>query len=97
MHQDKVKSAFLVKSKKLTTNLTNPYIISATFWTRFVSPVHKYYNKRITTCDNGTVQSHDQAESTLNSTINANSGAHTLTHNKFRNIHRKAPVSESIF
>ena len=40
---------------------------------------YKYYNKRITTCDNGNVQSHDK-ESKLNSTITANSGAHTLTH-----------------
>ena len=39
---------------------------------------YKYYNKRITTCDNGNVQSHDK-ESKLNSTITANSGAHTLT------------------
>ena len=38
-------------------------------------------NKRIATRDN--VQSHDQEESKLNSTINANSGAHTLfTHDK---------------
>ena len=43
---------------------------------------YKYYNKRITTRDNGNVQSHDQEESKLNSTINANSGAHTLTHDK---------------
>ena len=42
----------------------------------------KYYNKRITTCDNGNVQSHDQEKSKLISTINANSGAHTLTHEK---------------
>ena len=40
---------------------------------------YKYYNKRITTCDNGNVQSHDK-ESKLNSIITANSGAHTLTH-----------------
>ena len=39
---------------------------------------YKYYNKRITTRDNGNVQSHDQAESKLNSTITANSAAHTL-------------------
>ena len=37
-------------------------------------------SKGITTHDNGNVQSHDQEESKLNSTINANSGAHTLTH-----------------
>ena len=34
----------------------------------------------MTTCDNGNVQSHDQEESKLNSTITTNSGAHTLTH-----------------
>ena len=37
------------------------------------------YNKRITTRDNGNVQSHDK-ETKLNSTITVNSGAHTLTH-----------------
>ena len=41
---------------------------------------YKYYNQRITVLDNGNVQSHDQEESKLNSTITANSGAHTLTH-----------------
>ena len=41
---------------------------------------YKYYNKRITTRDNVNVQSHDKEESKLNSTITANSGAHTLTH-----------------
>ena len=40
----------------------------------------KYYGKRITTRDNGNVQFHVQEESKLNSTINANSGANTLTH-----------------
>ena len=44
--------------------------------------MYKYYNKRITTCDNGNVQSHNQEESKLNSTINVNSGAHTLTDDK---------------
>ena len=43
---------------------------------------YKYYSKPITTCDNGNVPSHDQKESKLNSTINANSGAYTLTHDK---------------
>ena len=38
------------------------------------------YNKRIATRDNDNVQSHDKEESKLNSTITANSGAHTLTH-----------------
>ena len=41
---------------------------------------YKYYNKRITTRDNSNVQSHDQEEIKLNSTIDANSGAHTFTH-----------------
>ena len=41
---------------------------------------YKYYNKRITTRDNGIVQSPDQEEIKLNGTINAKSGAHTLTH-----------------
>ena len=38
---------------------------------------YKYYNKRITNRDNGNVQSHDKEEGKLNSTITANSGAHT--------------------
>ena len=41
---------------------------------------YKYYNKPITTRDDGNVQFHDKKESKLNSTIIANSGAHTLTH-----------------
>ena len=41
---------------------------------------YKYYNKRITTRDNGKVQSHDKEESKLNSTITMNSGAHIHTH-----------------
>ena len=40
---------------------------------------YKYYSKRTTTCDSDNVQSHDQEQSKLNSTINANSGAHKLT------------------
>ena len=40
---------------------------------------YKYYNKRITPCDNGNVQSHDKEESKLNSAITAISGVHTLT------------------
>ena len=39
----------------------------------------KNCNWRNTTRDNGNVQSHNQEESKLNSTINANGGAHTLT------------------
>ena len=41
---------------------------------------YKYYNKQTTTRDNANVQSHDKEESKLNSTITANSGAHTVTH-----------------
>ena len=43
---------------------------------------NKYYNKQITTRDNGNNQSHEQEESKFNHTINTNSGAHTLTHDK---------------
>ena len=42
----------------------------------------KDYNKRITTRGNGNVQSHNQEQSKLGSTINASSGAHTLTYDK---------------
>ena len=49
---------------------------------------YKYYNKQITTRDNGNVQSHDKEESKLNSTITTNSGAHTLTHDQIvKKIH----------
>ena len=43
---------------------------------------YKYYNNRILTRDNGDVRCYDQEESKLNSAINANSDAHTLTHDK---------------
>ena len=43
---------------------------------------YKVYNKRITTRDNGNVESHDKEESTSNSTINTNSGAHIVTHDQ---------------
>ena len=43
---------------------------------------YKYHNNQITTRDNSNVQFHDQKKSKLNSTINANSGAHTLIHDK---------------
>ena len=46
---------------------------------------YKHYNKQITTRDNANVQFHDQEESKLNSTINVNKGAHTLTHDKIIN------------
>ena len=60
------------------------------FQTCFLSPFssfndekisYKYYNKRITTHEYGNVQSHDQKESKLDSSINGNSGVHTLIHN----------------
>ena len=60
------------KSKKITNNLANPYFISATFRTWFLSPFSSFKAR-----DNSNVQCHDQEESKLNSTINANSGAHT--------------------
>ena len=43
---------------------------------------NKDYKERVTTRDNGNVQSYDKEESKSNSTININSGAHTLTHDK---------------
>ena len=43
---------------------------------------YKYYNKRNTTHDNGTVQSHDKKKSKSNSNFNANSGAHIVAHGK---------------
>ena len=43
---------------------------------------YNFYSKWITTCGNGNVQSHDQEENKLSSTISMNSGAHTLTHDK---------------
>ena len=82
------KFSVLFRVKRITTNSTNPYFILATFWACFFSPFssfndeklcYKYYNKRITTRENGNVQSHDQGESKLNSTINADSGANALT------------------
>ena len=45
---------------------------------------YKAYNKRITTLDNCNVQCHDKEESKLNSTITANSGADTLTHDQIK-------------
>ena len=80
---------FIIKiknSKKITANLTNSYFISATFRTCFFNSFsnsideklrYKYFNKLIRTSDNGNGQSHhDQEESSSNSTINLNSGAH---------------------
>ena len=43
---------------------------------------YKDYNERITTRNNGNAQSHDKEESKSNSTINANNGAHTFTHDQ---------------
>ena len=53
---------------------------------------YKDYNKRITIRDNGNVQPHDKEESKLNSTISANSGAHTLTHDQ---IIKKNPFNKN--
>ena len=55
---------------------------------------YNYYNKRILIRDNGNAQSHDQEESKLNSTINGNHGAHTLTHDKItKNLFNKKNVA----
>ena len=42
----------------------------------------KHYKKWIKIRDNGNVQTYDQEESKLNSTINTKSGAQTLTNDK---------------
>ena len=77
----------------MVTSLTNQYFISAMFRMCFFSPLssfndvrYEHYNKRITTHNNANVQSHHQQESKLNSTINANSGAHTVTDDKIVKI-----------
>ena len=75
----------VLRVKRITTNSTNPCFILAFrhFEVLMMKKLsYKYYNKRITTRDNGNVQSHDKEESKLNSTITANSGAHTLTHDQ---------------
>ena len=43
---------------------------------------YKYYNKRITTRDNGNVKFHDQEKIKLSSTVIAKGCAHTLTEDK---------------
>ena len=56
-----------------------------TLRTCFFSPFSSFNDEKInwiTTGDNGNVQSHDQEGNRLNSTINASSGAHTITHDK---------------
>ena len=85
------KSILLLKVKK--SQLI--WQIHISFQRRFgcVSSVHfqalimiqlryKYYSKWITILNNSNVQSHDQEESKSSSTMNANSGAHTLPHDK---------------
>ena len=76
------KSHLVFKVKRITTNLTNAYFILVTLCTCFFGPFsslndeklsYKYYNKRILTRGNGNIQSHDQEESKLSNTINANS------------------------
>ena len=53
--------------------------------------IYKYYSQQITTRDKGIVQSHDQGKSKFNSTINSNSGAHTIKHDKII----KSPFNKS--
>ena len=47
---------------------------------------YKGYNERITTHDNGNVESHDREDSKSNSTSNGNSGAYTITHDQVHSI-----------
>ena len=53
---------------------------------------YTYYNNQITTRENGNVQFHNKEESKLNSTITANSSAHTLTHDY---IIKKGPYNNN--
>ena len=68
-------------------SLTNPYLSSATFWTYFFSPFssssdERFKGQTLQEVNNGNVQTYDQEESKLNSTINTKSGAQTLTNDK---------------
>ena len=87
------RTIFKCKVKRITTNSTNPCFILATFRTCFFSPFsslmmktlsYKYYNKQITTHDNGNVQSHDKNESKLNSTITANESSKNFLFSRVR-------------
>ena len=53
---------------------------------------YKNYNKRNTARDSCNVQSHDQEESKLNSTISADSVAHTLKNDQW---YRKSPFNKN--
>ena len=73
------------KKKKLKIIWQIHILLQRRFW--YVSSVHFQdlmikKDTSITTGDSGNVQSHDQEEGKLNSSINANSGAHTLTNDK---------------
>ena len=79
------------KIKKITTYLANQYFISTTFRTCFFSQFSNFNDEKIkvqvlqlwiATRGNCNVQSHDQEKSKLIGNIKANSGAHTLTHDK---------------
>ena len=50
---------------------------------------YRYFNKEIIFPDNSNVQFHNQEESKLNSTINANSGAHRFTRDKINSQFNK--------
>ena len=87
----------LVLIEEFDTNLTNSYFISATFRTCFFSLFSSFnydnkkvqvknYNKLIPAPENSNIQSDDQEECKLNSTIDANSDAHTLTDDNKNNV-----------
>ena len=87
----------LVLIEEFDTNLTNSYFISATFRTCFFSLFSRFnydnkkvqvknYNKLIPAPENSNIQSDDQEECKLNSTIDANSDAHTLTDDNKNNV-----------
>ena len=93
-----IETLLKVKKKKKKSQLIRP--IHTLFQRRFarVSSVHfqalitkilrcKYYNKWILIRGNGNVQTHDQEGNKFNSTINANTGDHTITYDKIIKVH----------
>ena len=45
-----MEAQHFIKSKKITTNLTNPYFISATFRTCFFDPFSNFNDEEIKVC-----------------------------------------------
>ena len=73
----KVKESQLIRQIHVYSSNVSDALLQSIFKLNDEKLSYKYYNKRITTRDNGNVQSHHKEESKLNSTITTNSGAHT--------------------